>query len=146
MAYRSIKASLPEEVAATLERLGREQGRSIASLIVEAINTRFGAQTPKGQEAAAEAVRRQIGRIEARLDALVAEKAVLKECLLAFIRVWLEHNPPLPEEVAASVAASADARFDRFLDFVVEGLAPGRSVAGDALAVLETQPPERSAP
>lgn len=79
------------------------------------------------------------------MDALVAEKAVLKECLLAYVRVWLEHNPPIPEEIAESVAASADARFDRFLDFVVDGLAPGRSVSGNAFAPLEAKS-ERSAP
>jgi hypothetical protein len=145
MAQRSIKATIPEELAATLEGIAIAQGRSIASLVSEAVQSRFGRQTPKAQEAAAETTRRQLNRIEARLDALVAEKAILKESLLAFIRVWLEHNPPLPDEIVESVAASADARFDRFLDFVVEGLAPGRSVAGGVFAILET-PSEGSHP
>lgn len=145
MSMRSIKASIPEEIAATLERLARDQGRSMASLIAEAVQSRFGAETPRAQEAAAESTRRQIARIEARLDALVAEKAVLKECLLAFVRVWLEHNPPVPADIADSISASADARFDRFLDFVVDGLAPGRSIAGAAFAPMEPTA-ERSAP
>ena len=145
MAQRSIKATIPEEIAVTMERLAKDQGRSLASLVAEAVQSRFGAQTAKAQAAAADTTRRQLNRLEARLDALVAEKAILKECLLAFIRVWLEHNPALPDEVTESVAASADARFDRFLDFVVEGLAPGRSVAGSAFAGLET-PSEGRAP
>jgi hypothetical protein len=145
MAQRSIKATIPEEIAVTMERLAKDQGRSLASLVAEAVQSRFGAQTAKAQAAAADTTRRQLNRLEARLDALVAEKAILKECLLAYIRVWLEHNPELPDEATESVAASADARFDRFLDFVVEGLAPGRSVAGSAFAGLET-PSEGRAP
>ncbi len=146
MAQRSIKANIPEEIASTLERIAKDQGRSQASLVVEALQSRFGAETQKAQEAAADTMRRQLNRLEARLDALVSEKMVLKECLLAFIRVWLEHNPPVPDEIAESVAASADARFDRFLDFVVDGLAPGRSVARDAFAILDTPTPDRRAP
>lgn len=137
MSTRGIKTNLPIQLADTIERIAQERGRSVASLVAEALQSRFGRETPQAQEAANENAKRQLARIEARLDALVAEKAVLKECLLAFVRVWLEHNPPIPEEIADSVAASADARFDRFLDFVADGLAPGRSIAGQAFARAE---------
>jgi hypothetical protein len=137
MSTRGIKTNLPSQLADTIERIAQERGRSVASLVAEALQSRFGAETPQAQEAANENAKRQLARIEARLDALVAEKAVLKECLLAFVRVWLEHNPPIPEEIADSVAASADARFDRFLDFVADGLGPGRSIAGQAFSRVE---------
>lgn len=145
MSNRGIKASVPVQLAETIERIAQERNRSVSSLVTEALQSRFGSQTPQAQDAANENTRRQLGRIEARMDALVAEKAVLKECLLAFVRVWLEHNPPVPEEIADSVAASADARFDRFLDFVVDGLGPGRSIAGSAFAGIEASPTERGA-
>ncbi|MFZ4072288.1 MAG: hypothetical protein ACOYJ6_19630 [Caulobacterales bacterium] len=144
MSTRGVKTNLPIQLADTIERIAQERGRSVASLVAEALQSRFGGETPQAQEASNESAKRQLARIEARLDALVAEKAVLKECLLAFVRVWLEHNPPIPEEIADSVAASADARFDRFLDFVADGLGPGRSIAGQAFAQVEP-PAERGA-
>jgi hypothetical protein len=56
----------------------------------------------------------------------------MKECLLLFVRVWLEYNPPLDEEIADSAAASAAARFERFLDVLMKGLSPGGSIASHA--------------
>lgn len=146
MSTRGIKTNVPVQLADTIERIAQERNRSVASLVAEALQSRFGSETPQAQDAANENTRRQLARIEARLDALVAEKAVLKECLLAFVRVWLEHNPPLPDEIADSISASADARFDRFLDFVAEGLGPGRSLAGNTFKPADGAPTERGAP
>lgn len=145
MTTRSIRASISEDLARTLDRIADEQGRSLSSLISEAVQTRFGGQTPRAQEATADSTRRQLTRIEARLDALVAEKSVLKECLLAYVRIWLEYNPAHPDEIAESVAMSAEARFDHFLQFVAEGLRGDRSMAGDAFAEVE-QAAEGAAP
>lgn len=139
MTSRSIKTSIPEDLARTLDRIAIEQDRSLSSLIAEALQTRFGAQTPRAQEAAVESTRRQLARIEARLDALVAEKAILKECLLVYVRIWLEQNPPIPDDIADSVAASAEARLDHYLQFVAEGLGGGRSLAGNAFKDFERQ-------
>jgi hypothetical protein len=52
-----------------------------------------------------------------------------KETLLLFVRVWLEHNPPLDEHLEESAAASAAARFERFLDYVANSIDSGRSLA-----------------
>ena len=60
------------------------------------------------------------------------DQAMMKECLLLFVRVWLEYNPPLDEEIADSAAASAAARFERFLDILMKNLSPGGSVASHA--------------
>ncbi|MFZ4604200.1 MAG: ribbon-helix-helix protein, CopG family [Caulobacterales bacterium] len=145
MTSRSIRASIPEDLARTLDRIADERDRSLSSLISEALQSQYGSQTPRAQEAATDSTRRQLARIEARLDALVAEKAVLKECLLVFVRIWLEHNPPIPDDIADSVAMSAEARLDHYLKFVAEGLGGGRSLAGSAFKDFE-QPSGASAP
>lgn len=129
MTLRTMKAHLPNELAAAVERFALDQRRSISSVIVEALRSKLG-QAP---EAVAETQRRQLNRVEARMDKVIAEQLIVKECVLLFVRVWLEHNPPIDAEIEESVAASAEARFERFLDFVAQGLTPGRSVARDAL-------------
>jgi hypothetical protein len=53
----------------------------------------------------------------------------MKEVLLLFIRVWLEHTPPVDVEFEESAAESAALRFERFLDYVVRAVDTGRSVA-----------------
>ena len=74
----------------------------------------------------------QLGRLsarwEARLDKAVGEALILKEALLLFVRVWLEHNPPLEPELEDSAAMSANARFERYLDLLAQGLRGGRSI------------------
>jgi len=68
---------------------------------------------------------RRLNRIEARLDKIVRDQAVLKEAVFAYVRIWLEHNPPIEPELAGSLAASAAARFERFVDLAVMTYAQG---------------------
>ncbi|MBK6705705.1 MAG: hypothetical protein IPG56_19445 [Caulobacteraceae bacterium] len=92
-------------------------------------------RTPAGAaNASAEGQKRQLNRLETRVDKVQRDQALMKESLLlVFVRVWLEHNPPIDDAVAESIAASAEARSERFLDLVAQGLSPGRSIAnGDA--------------
>lgn len=41
------------------------------------------------------------------------------------MRIWLEHHPPLDEAEEDAAAASAEARFERFLELVAHGLRGG---------------------
>src|SRR5262249_45989481 len=72
---------------------------------------------------------RLANRLNARFDKIVGESLILKEVVLLFIRVWLEHNPPIAEAQEDAAAASAEARFQRFLWLVSQGLQAGRSLA-----------------
>jgi hypothetical protein len=67
------------------------------------------------------------------------EQAQLKECVLLFVRVWLEHNPPIDDDLEESAAASAEARFERFLDLAANGLTSGQPL-GDLSALLDPLP------
>jgi len=86
------------------------------------LRSRFAADAPGALDAKEDSIKRQLGRIEARLDKIIWEQTQAKACLLLFIRVWLEHNPPLDPEIEESAAASAEARFARFLDLLVNDL------------------------
>ncbi len=137
MPRRGITVYLPPVLETKVEKIARDQHRSASSLITEAVRLRFGRhdlslpqELPPGF----------ITRIDARLDKTIAETLIVKEATLLFIRVWLEHHPPLDEEHEESAAASAEARFERFLQLVANGLgASRRSVAG-ALGAEETPP------
>ena len=59
---------------------------------------------------------RVLGRIEDELNKVMPELLTQTELLLTFVKVWLEHNPPLDPALEASLSASADARLERFLD------------------------------
>ncbi len=127
MSSIAIKTYLEAEMAREVARIARAQGRSESSLIADAVR----ATLAKGSEAvalaAAETQGRRLNRIEARLDKLFRDQMLMKESLLLFVRVWLEHNPPLEDAVADSAAASAEARFERFLDLAAQTLARGGS-------------------
>ncbi len=133
MATRKLSVYLPPALDAKVSKAARDQHRSESSIVLEAVKARF----ERGEAASAaieEGARRQLSRVDTRLEKVIGESLILKEIVLLFIRVWLEHNPPVEEHLEESAAASAEARFDRFLDFVAQQLSPGRSLGEGALA------------
>jgi predicted transcriptional regulator len=133
MGAKSIRTYLDANLKRQVAEVAAAQGRSESAFIADAVRARLAAMDEGVAEAERESLRRQGNRIEARLDKLIWEQAQTKECLLLFVRVWLEHEPPLDPEDEDSAAASAEARFSRFLDLVMHGL-----TGGDRLGDLET--------
>lgn len=131
MNLTGIRTYLEPDLAREVSRMARAQGRSESSLIAETVRARFAANSAGAAEAVADAQKRQLNRLETRIDKLQRDQALTKETLFVFVRVWLEHNPPIDDALAESMAASAEARFARFLDLVAHGLQPGRSIAAD---------------
>lgn len=127
MARNGITVYLPRDLESRIQRMAKDQHRSESSVVADAVKAQI--ERRDGGKLDEAAARRQTSRLDARLDKLVGESLILKEVVLLFIRVWLEHNPPIDESVEESAAASAEARFERFLDFVAQGLAPGKSLA-----------------
>ncbi len=117
-----MKTYLDPELARVVARTAAAQGRSDSAVIADAIRSRFASDSPDALSAQESTAKRQLGRIESRIDKIIWEQTQVKACLLLFIRVWLEHNPPLEAEVEDSAAASAEARFARFLDLLVNDL------------------------
>lgn len=134
MATRKLTVYLPPALNEKVRKAARDQHRSESSVILEAVKARL----ERGEATSAaieESARRQLSRVDARLEKVIGESLILKETVLLFIRVWLEHNPPIPEEHEESAAASAEARFERFLDFVAQQLSPGKSLGESALSL-----------
>lgn len=135
MNLTGIRTYLEHDLAREISRAARAQNRSESSLIAETLRARFAADAEGAKEASAETQKRRLARLEARIDKLHRDQALVKETLFVFVRVWLEHNPPIDEALVESIAASAEARFERFLDLVAQGLQPGRSMANGDLGL-----------
>ena len=118
MAKLAIKTYLEPELAAWITRVALAEGRSDSAVIAEYLRARMSNSSPEAVKADADGVKRQLVRTEARLDKIAWELAQIKECLLLFVRVWLEYNPQLDAAQEEAAAASAEARFERFLDLV----------------------------
>ena len=136
MARGGITVYLPRDLETRIRRIARDQHRSESSVVAEAVKARFDRGEGAGRDESAD---RRLSRVDLRLDKAIGESLIIKEILLLFVRVWLEHNPPIDEEMEESAAASAEARFERFLDFVTQALGPGKSLgAASSLAGRET--------
>ncbi len=120
MGSKARRTFLDTELADEITRRAKAQGRSESSLIADAVRLLLsaGSELPKRAEAMTE--KRQLNRIETRLDTLFRDQAMMREVLLVFVRIWLEHNPPLDEESADSAALSAEGRFSGFLNLVAQ--------------------------
>ncbi|MBL8557573.1 MAG: hypothetical protein JNM47_02550 [Hyphomonadaceae bacterium] len=125
MARGGITVYLPRDLETRIRRIARDQHRSESSVVAEAVKARFERGDGGAKEESAD---RRLNRVDIRLDKAIGESLIIKEILLLFVRVWLEHNPPIDEEMEESAAASAEARFERFLDFVTQALGPGKSL------------------
>lgn len=132
MNLTGIRTYLEPDLAREVSRAARAQGRSESSLIAELIRARFAAAGDGAQQASDAAQKRALARLEARIDKIQRDQALIKESLFVFVRVWLEHNPPIDDALVESIASSAEARFERFLDLVAQGLPTGRSIAHGA--------------
>lgn len=122
MSTTAIKTYLEPELARAVAQLAAAQGRSESAVIAEAVRARMSATSPDAVQAEEEGVKRQLSRMDARFDKVVWDLSQIKECVLLFVRVWLEYNPQLDPAHEESAAASAEARFERFLDLVAANL------------------------
>ncbi len=86
----------PSDLSAKFRRLAVAHWRSTSSLIAEAV------QLCGRQEAAHSAILRRLDQLEARIDRTLRDGAEIKEIVLYFVRVWLEHNPPVDEDLEES--------------------------------------------
>ncbi len=128
MPRKGITVYLTRDLEVKIEKIARDQHRSESSVIAEAVRARFAGRD--GDPLAPVSDLRHTSRLDARLDKVIGEGLIVKEVLLLFIRVWLEHNPPIDEALEDSAAASAEARFERFLEMVAQALRGGRSISG----------------
>jgi hypothetical protein len=125
MVRHKLTIYLTGDLQARIEAVAALQKRSVSSVAVDAIRARYG----RVEEGGADPALRQVAGLERRLDKAIRDTIMVRETLLLFVRVWLEHNPPLEEHLEQSAAASAAARFERFLDFVASAIGSGRSLA-----------------
>jgi hypothetical protein len=122
MPAKGVTVYLPAELEAELLKAAKAKRLSASGLISEAVKQHFKAHADGVPEGAT----RQLARLEARMDKLMGDNAILKEALLLFVRIWLEYTPPLAPDEEDDAAALAEQRFERFLDLVRNG-GPGAS-------------------
>ncbi|MFZ4069190.1 MAG: hypothetical protein ACOYJ6_03705 [Caulobacterales bacterium] len=123
MPAKGVTVYLPADLEAELLKAAKTKHLSASGLIAEAVKNHFKAH-PNGVP---EGATRQLARVEARMDKLMRDNAILKETLLLFVRIWLEYTPPLAADEEDDAAALAEQRFERFLDLVRNG-GPGAGV------------------
>jgi hypothetical protein len=121
---RAIRTYLEPSLAKEVANVASAKGRSESAIVAEAVRAHFSADGGEAALTLEESVRRQIDRLEARFEKLMRNQAMLCESMLLYIRVWLEHNPPIEDATEAEAAASAAQRFERFLDLLAPLLAP----------------------
>ena len=111
-----LRTYVEPELARKVSKMAQRQGRSESAFVAAALRAYVAAGAEGPARAAEDSQKRQLGRIEDELNKVMPELLTQTELLLTFVKVWLEHNPPLDPALEASLSASADARLERFLD------------------------------
>ena len=81
MNLTGIRTYLDPELARTVSRAASAQNRSESSLIAEAVRARFAGEGSAAEAASAETQKRRLARLEARIDKVQRDQALVKETL-----------------------------------------------------------------
>lgn len=133
---KKITIYLEGDLARALEIDARASGLPLTRAAAVALRRIY---LDEKDAAVADTVKMRLDRVERREAIRARELMIIKETLLLFIRVWLEHNPAPEEETLDAVHAVAERRFHSFLELLSESLQPGRSLFANAPHGRETQ-------
>ncbi|MDX2275630.1 MAG: hypothetical protein NW206_09295 [Hyphomonadaceae bacterium] len=122
---KKITIYLEQDLARALDLEARLRGLPTTRAAADALRRVF---LDEKDEAVADAVKMRLDRLEKREVVREREIAIVKETLLLFIRVWLEHTPPPREETLDATNAVAERRFQSFLELLAESMAPGQTL------------------
>lgn len=124
-ARKKLTIYLEDDLARALDVDARLRGLPVTRAAADAMRRIY---LDEKDEAVADTVKMRLDRVEKREVVRARELAIVKETLLLFIRVWLEHNPAPDEETLPATHALAERRFQSFLDLLAESLQPGRTL------------------
>src|SRR5882672_4093350 len=102
---KKLTVYLQADVARALERDARQRGLPITRAAGDAIRQALLAEL---DPAAADTIKKRLERLEQRQIARTSETAIIKEAILLYVRVWLEHTPAPEETTLAVTHASAE--------------------------------------
>jgi hypothetical protein len=122
---KKITIYLEEDLARALDVDARLRGLPVTRAAADALRRIFLDET---DPAVADTVKMRLDRVEKREVVRAREIGIIKETLLLFIRVWLEHTPPPLEETLDATHAVAERRFHSFLELLAESLGAGQSL------------------
>lgn len=122
---KKLTIYLEDELARALDVDARLKGLPVTRAAADAMRRIY---LDEQDAAVADTVKMRLDRVEKREVVRAREIAIVKETLLLFIRVWLEHNPAPDEEDLPAQHALAERRFQSFLELLAESLQPGRSL------------------
>ncbi|MEZ5997030.1 MAG: hypothetical protein R3C25_14900 [Hyphomonadaceae bacterium] len=122
---KKLTIYLEDDLARALDGDARLRGLPVTRAAADAMRRVY---LDEKDEAVADTVKMRLDRVEKREVIRAREIAIVKETLLLFIRVWLEHNPAPEEETLDATHALAEQRFHAFLDLLAQSLQPGRTL------------------
>lgn len=122
---RKLTIYLEDDLARALDVDARLRGLPVTRAAADAMRRIY---LDEKDAAVADTVKMRLDRVEKREVVRARELAIVKETLLLFIRVWLEHNPAPDEETLPAAHALAERRFQSFLELLAESLQPGRTL------------------
>jgi len=124
-AKKKLTIYLEDDLARALDVDARIRGLPVTRAAADAMRRIY---LDEKDAAVADTVKMRLDRVEKREVVRAREIAIVKETLLLFIRVWLEHNPAPEEETLDATHAIAERRFQSFLDLLAQSLQPGRTL------------------
>ena len=120
-----LSARIDGDIAALLQQVARRRNVATSVIVNAALHAYLAPEAGDDRESVVtthlERLSRQFQNTADKLDAL-------QETMGLFVRIWFTYTPELPQTEKRAANQSAAARFERFLEHLVDHLQPGRSI------------------
>lgn len=142
-----LSARIDGDIAALLQQAAKRRNVATSVIVNAALHAYLAPEAGDDREsiitAHQERMARQLQNTADKLDAL-------QETLGLFVRIWFSYTPELPQAEKRAANQSGAARFERFLEHLVDHLQPGRSIYEQAMRPIRIEsddfPNERKEP
>ena len=111
-----------------LSEFARTKRISQSDAVARALASYF---SPDGSDRIEAAISRRLDRLTRQYDRAAWRSDVVAETLALFIRTWLTHSAPLPDEASAAARATGKARWDSFVEALTRRLELGSRLSDE---------------
>jgi predicted transcriptional regulator len=131
-----LSARIDSDVAALLQQAARRRNVATSVIVNAALHAYLAPEAGDDRESVITA---HLERLSRQLQNTADKQDALQETMGLFVRIWFTYTPELPQADKRAANQSGAARFERFLEHLVDHLQPGRSIYEKAMRPIRIE-------
>jgi uncharacterized protein (DUF1778 family) len=135
-ARQRLSARIDGDIAALLQQAAKRRNVATSVIVNAALHAYLAPEVGDDRESVVTA---HLERLSRQLQNTADKLDALQETVGLFVRIWFTYTPELPQTEKRAANHSGAARFERFLEHLVDHLQPGRSIYEKAMRPIRIE-------